>query len=77
VLHAKFLKEIVARHKKLKKGEQIIINASCIAIITKEIPSKLKNLGSFTIPIEIGELNLRKVLCDLGANINLMALSII
>ncbi|KAA3460911.1 reverse transcriptase [Gossypium australe] len=52
--YEKYLKEIMSRYKRLEKGEQIKINASCSAIIARKIPPKLKYLGNFTIPIEIG-----------------------
>ncbi|KAL5577772.1 hypothetical protein UlMin_019471 [Ulmus minor] len=41
-----------------------------------KLPPKLKDPGSFTIPCTIGDFNFDKVLCDLGASINLMPLSI-
>ncbi|XP_022868497.1 uncharacterized protein LOC111388065 [Olea europaea var. sylvestris] len=37
---------------------------------------KIKDPGSFTIPCSIGDLNFSKALCDFGASINLMPLSI-
>ena len=40
------------------------------------MPQKLKDPGSFTIPCIIGNCTFDKVLCDLGASINLMPLSI-
>ena len=40
-------------------------------------PPKLKDPGNFTIPYAIGNLVFEKTLCDLGASINLMPLSII
>ncbi|KAA3483996.1 gag-asp_proteas domain-containing protein [Gossypium australe] len=36
------------------------------ALIAKRIPPILKDLGSFTIPIEIGDRHFTKALCDLG-----------
>ncbi|XP_022632086.1 uncharacterized protein LOC111240745 [Vigna radiata var. radiata] len=39
------------------------------------LPPKLQDPGSFTITCTIGELEVGKALIDLGANINLMALS--
>lgn len=51
---AKFLKETMSKRKKIKVGEQVEINTSCNAIISKQIPQKLKDLGSFTFPIKIG-----------------------
>ena len=40
------------------------------------MPPKLKDLRSFTIPCSIGNSIFEKALCDLGASINLMPLSI-
>ncbi|XP_070029804.1 uncharacterized protein [Nicotiana sylvestris] len=37
---------------------------------------KLENPGAFTIPCTIGSTNFAKVLCDLGASINLMPYSV-
>ncbi|KAA3487340.1 Retrovirus-related Pol polyprotein from transposon opus [Gossypium australe] len=60
------------RHRKIKVGEQVNINASCSTIIL----TQLKGLGNFMIPIEIGNIHFNRALCDLGASINLMPLSI-
>ncbi|KAA3470066.1 hypothetical protein EPI10_015805 [Gossypium australe] len=35
--YAKFLKEMMARHKKIKVGEQVTLNASCNVIISRHI----------------------------------------
>ena len=43
--------------------------------VTK-LPQKLKDPGSFTIPCTIGNSIFERALCDLGASINLMPLSI-
>ncbi|KAI3445417.1 hypothetical protein Pfo_002082 [Paulownia fortunei] len=42
----------------------------------QKLPPKLKDPGSFTIPCTIGNSFFDKALCDLGASINLMSLSI-
>jgi hypothetical protein len=47
------------------------------AIHQKKLPQKLKDPDSFTIPCEIGGVHVRKSLCDLGASINLMPLSLL
>jgi len=41
----------------------------------KDLYLKSNDLGSFTIPVTIGQLHVGKSLLDLGANINLMPLS--
>ncbi|XP_022863492.1 uncharacterized protein LOC111383608 [Olea europaea var. sylvestris] len=48
----------------------------CSAILQKKLPQKRKDPGSFTIPCTIGSSSFDKGLCDLGASINLMPLSI-
>ena len=37
----------------------------------------MKDLGSFTIPCSIGNYEFKKALCDSGASINLMPLSVV
>ncbi|XP_062114279.1 uncharacterized protein LOC133825337 [Humulus lupulus] len=48
----------------------------CSAILKNKIPPKLKDPGSFTIPCSIGCRDVGRALCDLGACINLMPMSI-
>ncbi|XP_022973352.1 uncharacterized protein LOC111471913 [Cucurbita maxima] len=48
----------------------------CSAILKNKIPLKEKDPGSFTILVSIGGKELGRALCDLGASINLMPLSI-
>ncbi|XP_016195396.1 uncharacterized protein LOC107636394 [Arachis ipaensis] len=43
----------------------------------KTLPEKLQDLGSFVIPCTLGDGYTRKSLCDLGARINLMPLSLL
>ncbi|XP_031105377.1 uncharacterized protein LOC116010213 [Ipomoea triloba] len=44
----------------------------CSAILHKNVPRKLKDPGSFTIPCNIGGTTFNRALADLGASINLM-----
>ena len=48
----------------------------CSAITTMSIVQKKKDPCAFTIPCTIGVLHFAKALCDLGASINLLPLSI-
>ena len=77
-LYAKFLKEILSS-KKRKIAEEGIVNltATCSAIIQQKLPAKMKDPGSFTIPCSIGKYEFKKALCDSGASINLMPLSVV
>ncbi|XP_016199803.1 uncharacterized protein LOC107640818 [Arachis ipaensis] len=53
----------------------MVLTEECSAIIQKKLPQKMKDPRSFQIPCIIGEINIEKALCDLGASINLMSLT--
>ncbi|XP_074347436.1 uncharacterized protein LOC141686292 [Apium graveolens] len=66
-LYVKFMKEVLSNRKKLKEVEIITLSEECSAVIQCKIPPKLKDPESFSLPCTIGELGIRKALCDLGA----------
>ncbi|XP_050893362.1 uncharacterized protein LOC127099689 [Lathyrus oleraceus] len=74
--YVKFLKEILSNKKKIEDNKTITLTAECSAIIQNNMPPKLKDPGSFSIPCVIGKFVIDKTLCDLGASISLMPLSI-
>ena len=73
--YVKFMKKILAIKKKLEEYGTITLTEECSAILQKKLPPKLQDSGSFAIPFSIGNRVLGKALCDLGASINLMPLS--
>ncbi|XP_061342065.1 uncharacterized protein LOC133288353 [Gastrolobium bilobum] len=73
--YAKFLKEILTKKWKLIVEGSIILTEECSAITQKNLPLKLKDPGSCSMPYTIGSMTIEKVLCDLGVNINVMPLS--
>lgn len=74
--YAKFMKSILSRKKKLEDFETVALTEECSAVLQRKLPPKLKDPGSFTIPCTIGKMSFSKCLCDLGASINLMPLSV-
>ena len=76
-LYAKFLKEILSKKRKITEEGIVNFAATCSAIIHQKLPPKLKDPGSFTIPCSIGKYEFKKALCDSGASINLMTLSVV
>ncbi|XP_019157781.1 PREDICTED: uncharacterized protein LOC109154451 [Ipomoea nil] len=70
--YAKFLKDLLTNKKKLEESTNVVLGEECSAIVHKDMPQKLKDPGSFTIPCQIGETDFHKALADLGASINLM-----
>ena len=72
----KFLKHVVTKKKKEMEG-MVVLTHECSAIIQRlTIPKKLENPGSFSLPYVIEKLAFEKCLCNLGASVSLMPLSI-
>ncbi|KAM6577511.1 hypothetical protein CsatB_029348 [Cannabis sativa] len=74
--YVKFLKDILTKKIRLGEFETVAFTEGCSAMLKSEIPPKLKDPGSFSIPISIGGRDVGRALCDLGASINLMPVSI-
>ena len=74
--YAKFLKEILSKKRKIVEEGIVNLIATCSAVIQQKLPTKMKDPGSFTIPCSIGKYEFKKALCDSGASINLMPLSV-
>jgi len=75
LIYAKFMKELLSKNMWLPREEVILLTEDCNAIIQNKVTQKKTDPGSFIIPCSIGKLHISKALCDLGANINLMLLS--
>ncbi|KAL5559257.1 hypothetical protein UlMin_035468 [Ulmus minor] len=54
----------------------VALTNECSLLLQTKIPPKLKDPGSFTIPCLIGNTYCGRALCDLGASINLMPMSV-
>nr|XP_009763542.1 PREDICTED: uncharacterized protein LOC104215430 [Nicotiana sylvestris] len=74
--YAKYIKDIVAHKRRLTKFETVALTEECTLRVQNKLPQKLKDPGSFTIPVRIGNIDVGRALCDLGASINLMPLSL-
>ncbi|XP_016185653.1 uncharacterized protein LOC107627323 [Arachis ipaensis] len=74
-LYAKFLKELINKKRSWHEKETVLLTQECSAVIQKRLPPKLQDLGSFFLPCTIGNITIKKALCDLGASINLIPYS--
>ncbi|XP_022883885.1 uncharacterized protein LOC111400727 [Olea europaea var. sylvestris] len=74
--YANFLKDILTNKLQLEEHETVMLTKESSARIQKKLPPKLKYPRSFTVPCTIGDFYFNKALCDLGASVNLMLLSI-
>ncbi|XP_031258969.1 uncharacterized protein LOC116117079 [Pistacia vera] len=74
--YAKFLKEIITKKRRFEEHETVMLTEKYSALLLKKLPQKLRDPEGFTIPCTIGNVHFDKVLCDLGASVNLMPFSI-
>ncbi|XP_072084529.1 uncharacterized protein [Arachis hypogaea] len=75
-LYAKFLKELINKKRSWNEKDTVVLTQECSVVIQKGLSPKLKDPRSFIISCTIGNMTLEKSLCDLGASINLMPLSL-
>ncbi|XP_062104306.1 uncharacterized protein LOC133815484 [Humulus lupulus] len=59
--YVKFLKDILTKKRRLGEIETVALTEGCSAILKNKIPPKLKDPGSFTIPISIGGREVGKI----------------
>ncbi|XP_062118879.1 uncharacterized protein LOC133832571 [Humulus lupulus] len=74
--YLKFMKEIFSKKRKMENYDTVALTEECSSILQRKLPQKLRDPESFTIPCIIGNFECKHALCDLGANINLMPLSV-
>ncbi|KAL5568115.1 hypothetical protein UlMin_024690 [Ulmus minor] len=74
--YVKFMKDMLMKKKRFGEFETVALTRECSAALQSKLPPKLQDPGSFTIPCSIGGQYCGKALCDLGASINLMPMSI-
>jgi gag-polyprotein putative aspartyl protease len=66
-IYAKFFKDILSNRRKLEEVQVVSL---------ANLPKKLDDPGKFVIPCSIGNLQFKCALCDLGASVSLMPMSI-
>jgi len=74
-LYTKFIKKKISKKKAIEHNETIALTRESSAII-KKLPPKHGDPGSFSIPCVIGSEAIDKAMCDLGASVSLLPLSL-
>ncbi|XP_070004185.1 uncharacterized protein [Nicotiana sylvestris] len=74
--YAKMMKDLMSQKFDFQDLATVTLTQTCSAVVTRPVDEKLSDPGSFTIPCTIGNFAFAKILCDLGASINLMPLAI-
>ncbi|XP_073526341.1 uncharacterized protein [Phyllobates terribilis] len=73
--YVKFLKEILSNKRSLDDYHTVALSQECSALIQNKLPPKLEDPGSFSVPMVIGR-STYQALCDLGASVSIIPLSI-
>ncbi|XP_070035502.1 uncharacterized protein [Nicotiana tomentosiformis] len=66
--YEKYIKDIVENKRRLTEFETGALTEECTSRIQHKLPEKIKDPGSFTIPMRIREIDVGRALCDLGSN---------
>jgi hypothetical protein len=73
----KFLKEFVIKRKCVEDCKVVNLSRELSDAIQNKLPPKLKDPGNFNIPTNVGRMYARKSLCDLGASVSLVSMSMV
>ncbi|GJY95534.1 reverse transcriptase domain-containing protein, partial [Tanacetum coccineum] len=73
---ASTLKALIGNKEKLSEMARTPLNEHCLAVILNKLPKKLGDPSKFLIPCDFPGMDECLALADLGANINLMPLSV-
>ncbi|XP_038688679.1 uncharacterized protein LOC119987853 [Tripterygium wilfordii] len=75
-VYAKFFKELNTLKRNYGPHEKVMVSENVSVVLQRKLPPKLKDLGSFSINITVGDKKMEKAMLDLGASINLMPYSV-
>ena len=70
-LYAKFFKDLITKKRSLEDPEIVALTEECSAVIQNNMPKKLGDPGSFSIPCVVGKRTFT-ALCDLGSSVSVI-----
>ncbi|XP_074300720.1 uncharacterized protein LOC141632028 [Silene latifolia] len=71
-----FMKQLLTKKRKLDRAESVALTVESSSYLIHTALQKLADPGSFSIPCQIGTFSLDKALCDLGASVIVIQLSL-
>ncbi|CAL8119103.1 unnamed protein product [Prunus armeniaca] len=74
--YGKFIKHLMTHKLNFAPSEEVKLNKNVSAVLQRKLPPKLEDLGSFDIPINIGDKKVGRAMLDLGVSINVMQYSV-
>ncbi|XP_074299871.1 uncharacterized protein LOC141631046 [Silene latifolia] len=75
-LSTKFLKDVLTKKRSIGGEGLVPLRGECSAILLNPMPEKLQDPGSFSIPCTVGNVSIKRALCDLGASVSILPLHI-
>ncbi|XP_054778031.1 uncharacterized protein LOC129285996 [Prosopis cineraria] len=74
--YAKFMKEVFSKKKRFHKFETVALIEKCFFMMKQKILPKALDPGQFMVPCNVRDIFNGNALCNLGASVNLMPLSV-
>jgi len=71
----KFLKEFIIKKRCVEDCNVVSLSKESSDAIQRKLPPKLEDPGSFNIPTKVGKMYMKKSLCDLGASVSIIPIS--
>ncbi|XP_074266512.1 uncharacterized protein LOC141589788 [Silene latifolia] len=75
-LYTKFLKDVLTKKRSIGGDGLVSLRGECSAVLLNSMPEKLQDPGSFSIPCTVGNVSIKKALCDLGDSVSILPLPI-
>ncbi|XP_021980449.1 uncharacterized protein LOC110876589 [Helianthus annuus] len=70
--YAKYLKELCTQKRHNKFPKKIALTEKVSAVLSGDLPPKLRDPGAPLIPIQVGEFKMSRALLDLGASVSIL-----
>ncbi|KAL2922058.1 DNA damage-inducible protein 1 [Bienertia sinuspersici] len=74
--YAKNLKDMLSNKRKIEENATISLTTEYSAILQNKLPKKFGDPGSYSIPVQLANIETKTALCNLGASVSLTPLSI-
>ncbi|XP_074293594.1 uncharacterized protein LOC141620686 [Silene latifolia] len=75
-LYTKFLKDVLTNKRSIGGDGLVSLRGECSVVLLNPMPEKLQDPSSFSIPWTVGNVSIKKALCDLGASVSIIPLPI-
>ncbi|XP_010532313.1 PREDICTED: uncharacterized protein LOC104808334 [Tarenaya hassleriana] len=69
--YEKFLKDSLVKKEKVEE-EPVILTGECSVVLQQNLPAKMADPESFSIPCQMDNVSIPSALCDLGASVSLL-----